>query len=57
MGSLGGYIVQMLGHFGVTFGYMKAALDDIWVALGSLWGHDAYMWGLGRAVFDLELAR
>ena len=39
------------------FGYMKAALDDIWFALGSLWGHDAYMWGLGGAVFDLVRAR
>ena len=36
---------------------MRVDLGDLWIILGSLWGHDAYMLGLGRAVFDLVLAR
>ena len=36
---------------------MRVALGDLWVILGPLWRHDAYMWGLGRAVFDLVLVR
>ena len=36
---------------------MGVNLDDLCVILGPLWGHDAYMWGLGGAVFDLVLAR
>ena len=39
------------------FWYMGVALGDLWVILGSLWRHDACMWGLGGAVFDLVLAR
>ena len=39
------------------FGYMRVALGDLCVILGSFWRDDAYMWGLGGAVFDLVLAR
>ena len=49
MGSLGGYLGQLLGHFWHYFGCMMVALDHFWVMLGSLWAHDAYVWGLGGA--------
>ena len=35
----------------------SVALAVCWVSLGSLWIYDAYMWWLGRAVFDLVLVR
>ena len=43
-----------------TFGFlwfMRVALGDFWKLWGSLWAYDAYMCGLGGAVFDLVLAR
>ena len=39
MGSLGGYIGQILGHFGVTLGICRR----LWMTFGSLWGHFGIM--------------
>ena len=39
LGSLGGYIGQMLGRFGVTLGICRR----IWMTFGSLWGHFGVM--------------
>ena len=39
MGSLGGYIGQILGHFGVTLGICRR----LWMTFGSLWGHFGVM--------------
>ena len=57
MGSLGGYLGQLLGHFGVTLGLLRVAWGDFCVILESFWRYDACIWGLGGAVFDLVLAR
>ena len=52
------------GSLGVTWGSLGGHLESLGGHLGSLGRHlgvtlesDAYMWGLGGAVFDLVLAR
>ena len=57
LGSRGGYFWVTFGSLWGYFGHLRVALGDLWVILGSLWRYDAYMWGLGGAVFDLVLAR
>ena len=57
VGVTWGLLWATFGSLWGYFGHLRVALGDLWVMLRSLWRYDAYMWGLGGAVFDLVLAR